>query len=113
MDNVRDFISGQNRYERELAKSMDWDFVEEQTKGSAYDYIAPDGTKIEAKFDWDSQDREPLPGVRSDVRRRGHVGSFRLLHLRRRGGPLGRGERGVDEDARSGIFGMIGDLAAR
>ena len=33
---------------------MDWDFVEEQTKGSAYDYIAPDGTKIEAKFDWDS-----------------------------------------------------------
>ena len=51
---VGDFIGEQNRYERMLAEAMDWDFVEEQTKGSSYDYITPDGTKIEAKFDWDS-----------------------------------------------------------
>jgi len=51
---VSDFIGEQNRYERELAKAMDWDFVEGQSKGSSYDYITPDGTKIEAKFDWDS-----------------------------------------------------------
>ena len=51
---VRDFIGEQNRYERELAKSMGWDFVEGQTKGSAYDFITSDGTKIEAKLDWDS-----------------------------------------------------------
>ena len=33
---------------------MDWEFVEDQSKGSAYDFITPDGTKIEVKFDWDS-----------------------------------------------------------
>jgi len=54
MSGVRDFIGEQNRYERALAKAMDWDFVEGQSKGSSYDYITPDGTKIEAKFDWDS-----------------------------------------------------------
>ncbi len=51
---VSDFIGEQNRFEQMLAKSMDWEFVDEQSKGSCYDYIAPDGAKIEAKFDWDS-----------------------------------------------------------
>tara|TARA_B100000686_G_C16801924_1_gene986699 strand:- start:4625 stop:5113 length:489 start_codon:yes stop_codon:yes gene_type:complete len=54
MTDVSDFIHDQNRYERELAESMGWDFVEDQSKGSAYDFITPDGTKIEVKFDWDS-----------------------------------------------------------
>ena len=49
-----DFIGQQNHFERLLAKSMDWEFVDQQSKGSCYDYIAPDGAKIEAKFDWDS-----------------------------------------------------------
>ena len=54
MTDVSDFMVDQNRYERELAKAMEWEFVEGQSKGSSYDYITPDGTKIEAKFDWDS-----------------------------------------------------------
>ena len=54
MTDVSDFIHDQNRYERELAESMGWDFVEDQSKGSSYDYITPEGTKIEAKCDWDS-----------------------------------------------------------
>ena len=54
MSRVRDFIGQQNHFERMLAKSMDWEFVDQQSKGSCYDYIAPDGAKIEAKFDWDS-----------------------------------------------------------
>ena len=54
MIDVKDFISQQNHFERMLAKSMDWEFVDQQSKGSCYDYIAPDGAKIEAKFDWDS-----------------------------------------------------------
>ena len=51
---VKDFIDSQNRYELELAESMGWDFVEGQSKGSAHDFVTPDGTKVEAKFDWDS-----------------------------------------------------------
>jgi hypothetical protein len=51
---IRDFIGEQNQYERLLAKAMNWEFVEDQSKGSSFDYIAPDGTRIEAKFDWDS-----------------------------------------------------------
>ena len=58
MAGIRDFIGEQNRYERELAKVMSWEFVEEQTKGSSFDYVAPDGTKIEAKFDWYSLKEE-------------------------------------------------------
>ena len=54
MSDVRDFISSQNKYESSLEKIMHWDFVDEQSKGSSYDYISPDGSKIEAKFDWDS-----------------------------------------------------------
>ena len=54
MFDVRDFIGEQNRYERALAEAMDWDFVEGQSKGSSYDYVTPGGTKIGAKFDWDS-----------------------------------------------------------
>jgi hypothetical protein len=44
----------QNRYERELGEAMNWEFVEDQYKGLGLDYIAKDGTRIEAKFDWDS-----------------------------------------------------------
>jgi len=51
---VRDFIQEQNKYERDLAEVMGWSFVEGQSKGSGHDFIAPDGTRIEVKFDWDS-----------------------------------------------------------
>ena len=54
MTDVRGFIRDQSVHERALAEAMGWSFVEEQSKGSSYDYVAPDGTKIEAKFDWDS-----------------------------------------------------------
>ena len=33
---------------------MNWEYIDTQQKGFPYDYIAPDGSKIEAKFDWDS-----------------------------------------------------------
>ena len=54
MPKVSDFIDDESRHERALAKMMHWEYIEEQQKGSCYDYIAPDGAKIEAKFDWDS-----------------------------------------------------------
>ena len=54
MTDVGDFIRNESEHEKALAKEMGWEFVEGQTKGSSYDYIAPNGTKIEAKFDWDS-----------------------------------------------------------
>ena len=54
MTDVRGFIRDQSVHERALAEAMGWEFVEGQSKGSSYDYVAPDGTKIEAKFDWDS-----------------------------------------------------------
>ena len=33
---------------------MQWEYVLEQKKGSAYDFVAKDTSKIEAKFDWGS-----------------------------------------------------------
>ena len=51
---VSDFIDSESRHERALAKEMHWTYIEGQRKGSCYDFITPDGTKIEAKFDWDS-----------------------------------------------------------
>lgn len=54
MDKVRDFISTQSLIERHLADILNWIYIESQEKGSCYDFIAPDGSKIEAKFDWDS-----------------------------------------------------------
>jgi len=54
MSDVGEFIDKESIHERKLAEFMQWQFVEEQTKGSAYDYVALDGSKVEAKFDWDS-----------------------------------------------------------
>ena len=54
MSNVRRFIEDESRHERALAKAMNWEYIEGQEKGSCYDFIAPDGAKIEAKLDWDS-----------------------------------------------------------
>jgi hypothetical protein len=54
VNNIEDFIVDESRHERALAKAMHWEYVEVQKKGSCYDFIAPDGAKIEAKFDWDS-----------------------------------------------------------
>jgi hypothetical protein len=54
MGRVSDFIDDESRNERALAKAMHWTYVEGQQKGSCYDFTAPDGAKIEAKFDWDS-----------------------------------------------------------
>jgi len=54
MEEVKKFIKTQNQYEIFLGNAMNWIFIKEQSKGSSYDYISPDGSKIEAKFDWDS-----------------------------------------------------------
>ena len=54
MDEVKKFIKTQNQYEIFLGNVMNWKFIKEQSKGSSYDYISPDGSKIEVKFDWDS-----------------------------------------------------------
>jgi len=54
MSDVGDFIERESIHEKELAEFMKWKFIVEQQKGSSYDYIALDGSKIEAKFDWDS-----------------------------------------------------------
>ena len=54
MTDVREFIHNESYPERTLAKAMHWEYVEVQKKGSCYDFIASDGAKIEAKFDWDS-----------------------------------------------------------
>ena len=54
MSDVGDFIEMESVHERKLAEFMKWKYIEEQEKGSSYDYTAFDGSKIEAKFDWDS-----------------------------------------------------------
>ena len=54
MAGIKDFIDGESRHERALAQAMHWTYIEGQQKGSCYDFTAPDGAKIEAKFDWDS-----------------------------------------------------------
>jgi len=54
MEDVKKFISDHNIYEKHLAELMNWSFILNQSKGSSYDYITPDGSKIEVKFDWDS-----------------------------------------------------------
>lgn len=54
MSNISDFISEESSYEQAIAKAMHWEYIEDQQKGSCYDFIAQDGAKIEAKFDWDS-----------------------------------------------------------
>ena len=54
MSTVSKFIGDEKEHEVQLAHFMCWEYIESQGKGSSYDYIAPDGSKIEAKFDWDS-----------------------------------------------------------
>ena len=54
MSTVSKFIDDEKEHEVQLAHFMCWKYIESQGKGSSYDYIAPDGSKIEAKFDWDS-----------------------------------------------------------
>ena len=54
MSGVRDFIVSHLDVEENLAEKFNLSLIKNQKKGSAYDYLAPDGSKIEAKFDWDS-----------------------------------------------------------
>ena len=54
MGSVSDFIESEEGHERALAAFMQWDYVEGQSKGDGYDFIANDTSKIEAKFDWGS-----------------------------------------------------------
>jgi len=54
LSTVSKFIDDEKEHEVQLAHFMCWKYIESQGKGSSYDYIAPDGSKIEAKFDWDS-----------------------------------------------------------
>jgi len=51
---VREFIIDQSEFEKELCNLMGWEYIDNQTKGDGADCIAPDGTMIELKFDWDS-----------------------------------------------------------
>ena len=51
---VRGTIDETRDYERILGALMNWEYIEEQKKGDGYDFVAPDGSKIEVKFDWDS-----------------------------------------------------------
>ena len=54
MNRVGEFINAEAGHELALAQAMQWEYVFEQNKGSAYDFVAKDTSKIEAKFDWDS-----------------------------------------------------------
>ena len=54
MGTVSDFIKKEEHNERQLAEFMQWEYMDGQLKGSSYDFIAPDTSKIEVKFDWDS-----------------------------------------------------------
>ena len=40
MSDVGDFIERESIHEKKLAEFMKWKFIEEQEKGSSYDYIA-------------------------------------------------------------------------
>ena len=51
---VRDHIDMTQFAEKELALMMCWHYAGDQEKGSSIDYIAPNGDRIEVKFDWDS-----------------------------------------------------------
>jgi len=51
---VRDHIEVTQLAEKQLAELMSWHYLENQDKGDAIDYIAPNGKRIEIKFDWDS-----------------------------------------------------------
>ena len=51
---VREFIIDQSEFEKEPCNLMGWEYIDNQTKGDGADCIAPDGTMIELKFDWDS-----------------------------------------------------------
>ena len=53
---VGDFIRDSMVSEMRLGKLMSWKYVNYQNAGSSYDFLAPDGSKIEVKFDWDSID---------------------------------------------------------
>lgn len=54
MSDVGDFIGKQQIHEMQMAELFGWKYIENQTKGSSFDFLSPDGKKIEAKFDWDS-----------------------------------------------------------
>ena len=54
MADVGDFIYEQQQYEIQLAEFFSWEYNTNQSKGSSFDFISPDGIRIEAKFDWDS-----------------------------------------------------------
>jgi len=54
MTDVSDFIKNEGQNERRFAQFMNWEYIDSQQKGFPYDFISPDGSKIEAKFDWDS-----------------------------------------------------------
>ena len=47
MGSPNKFIDSQKKYEMKLGSIMNWAFIKEQSKGSSYDYISPDGSKIE------------------------------------------------------------------
>ena len=50
MVDVSDFISLEEHHERQLAEFMQWEYILEQQKGSAYDFVAKDTSKIEANL---------------------------------------------------------------
>jgi hypothetical protein len=42
------------QHERALAAFMQWEYIEGQSTGDGFDFVANDNAKIEAKFDWGS-----------------------------------------------------------
>ena len=54
MSDVSKFIKDESKHERRLAAIMDWEYIESQKKGSSFDCLSKDGSKIEVKFDWGS-----------------------------------------------------------
>jgi hypothetical protein len=54
MRSVSDFIYSESEHERALAAFMQWEYIEGQSTGDGFDFVANDNAKIEAKFDWGS-----------------------------------------------------------
>lgn len=54
MGSVGDFMDEENIHELQLASFLSWEFVTGQEKGAAFDFITPDASTVESKFDWDS-----------------------------------------------------------
>ena len=51
LNDINEFIQKESQHERQLAEFMQWEYIEDQTTGDGFDFIANDNSKIEAKFE--------------------------------------------------------------